>query len=134
MSELSCPFAKAIMSTQCTCEHSTRYLIAEREYAGCASETARTNCDFLFESFKENSRFVLKLTSTSEEIPHGKQMRIQIGGLQGLQKLVQENPSEDKVDNVHVCVQTAYEKYGSLRDIPFNEIVKSITGWKGRRG
>ena len=135
MSELSCPFAKAIMSTKCTCEHSTRYLIAEREYAGCASETARTNCDFLLEAFKENSRFVLKLTSTREEIPHGKYMRIQIGGLLGLQKLVQESTSvNDKVDNVHACVQTAYEKYGSLKDIPFNEIVKSITEWKGRRG
>ena len=109
MSELVCPFAKAILSTQCTCEHSTRLLIAEREYAGCDSETAHTNCDFLMEAFKENSRFILKLTSTSEEIPHGKQMRIQIGGLIGLQKLVQENAGE-KVDNVHDCVQKAYEK------------------------
>ncbi len=123
------------MSTQCSCEHSTRYLIAEREYAGCASIIAHANCDFLLEAFKENSRFALKLTSTSENIPHGKQMRIQIGGLLGLQKLIQGSLSvADKVDNVHACVQTAYEKYNSLKHIPFNEIVKSITEWKGRRG
>ncbi|MDH5593204.1 MAG: hypothetical protein OEY35_02770 [Gammaproteobacteria bacterium] len=122
------------MSTQCSCEYSTRFLIAEREHAGCVSETAHTNCEFLLESFKENSRFVLKLTATNEEIPHGKQMRIQIGGLLGLQKLVQDNEAGSQVQNVHAVVQSAFEKYGSLKNIPFNEIVKSITGWKGRRG
>ena len=121
------------MSTQCSCEYSTRYLIAEREHAGCSSETACTNCAFLLEAFKENSRFALKLASTSEAIPHGKQMRIEIGGLLGLQKLVQGDTPDNKVTNVHACVQTAYERFGSLKQIPFNEIVKSITGWQGRR-
>lgn len=135
MTDLPCPFEKAVLSTRCYCENSTRYYIGEREHAGCSSDTACTNCRFLLEALRENSMFVLKIkTTATEDIPHAKQMRIQIGGLLGLQELITgHSAGDEKVGNIHQLVVQAMERYGSLNDLPFNEIVKSVSAYQARR-
>lgn len=140
MTDLPCPFEKAVLSTRCYCENSTRYYIGEREHAGCNSDTSCTNCRFLLEALRENSMFVLKIkTTATEDIPHAKQMRIQIGGLLGLQELITGHGAEDEknkiemVGNIHQLVVQAMERYGSLNELPFNEIVKSVSAYQGRR-
>jgi hypothetical protein len=128
-----CPFEKAILSAQCACELATRFSVAEQMGVNCRSGIARNNCTTLLALLRDRARFALKVTDTSENLPFGKEMKVMIGGLLGLQGLLAPAPDPAKVDNIHALVREAQAKYGSLEALPYQEIVKSITAYQARR-
>ena len=130
-----CPFEKAILSTQCGCEKSTPFSVAEQMGVACTSDIARNNCQTLLALMRERARFALKVTDMSESLPFGKEMRIMIGGLLGLQRLLfpEDSPGQNKVENIYALVNRAQACHGSLQSLPYQEIVKSITHYQGRR-
>ncbi len=86
MDNARCPFEKAILSVQCDCEMATRFSIAEQMGVECRSDIARNNCTTLLVYLRERARFVLKVTDTSAGLPFGKEMKVMLGGLIGLQR------------------------------------------------
>ena len=128
-----CPFEKAILSAQCDCEMATRFSIAEQMGVGCRSDLACNNCTTLLAIMRENARFALKLTNTAGNMAFGKEMKVMIGGLIGLQRLMAPVDATARVRNVHALVQKAQTEYGSLESIPYQEIVKSIAAYQIKR-
>jgi hypothetical protein len=128
-----CPFEKTILSAQCECELATRYSVAEQMGVNCRSDLARNNCTTLLALMRERARFALKVTDTSDSLPFGKELKVMIGGLTGLQGLLTEEPGVTKVSNIHALVQRAQEKYTSLESLPYQEIVKAISAFQGKR-
>ena len=129
-----CPFEKAILSAQCDCELASRYSVAEQIGVECRSDLARNNCAILLGIMRERARFALKVTDTSELLPFGKEMKVMIGGLIGLQQLLAaEAGAAARVTNIHALVQQAQQVYGSLGTLPYQEIVKSIAAFQGKR-
>lgn len=128
-----CPFEKTLLSAQCACELATRYSIAEQMGVNCRSGIARNNCTTLLALMRERARFALKVTDTSDSLPFGKEMKVMMGGLIGLQRLVLPAADAARVGNIHVLVQQAQEKYASLESLPYQELVKSITAFQGKR-
>ncbi len=128
-----CPFEKAILSAQCACELATRFSVAEQMGVNCRSGIARNNCTTLLALMRNRARFALKVTDTSESLPFGKEMKVMIGGLIGLQGLLAPEPDAGRVGNIHALVRAAQEKFGSLESLPYQEIVKSITAYQARR-
>ena len=136
MDNIICPFAKTIISTRCACQHSTRYCVAERVSAACDSTSASADCMTLVQLLRENARFALGMTDTSGSLTFGKELKILYGGLAGLQALITPGASDPgKVANIYALVGAAYKQYGTLGDIPYQHIVKSIAAYKPvRRG
>lgn len=128
-----CPFEKAILSAQCACELATRFSVAEQMGVTCRSGIARNNCITLLALMRERARFALKVTDTSDSLPFGKEMKVMIGGLIGLQGLLTTEQGAARVNNIHALVREAQEKYRSLESLPYQEIVKSITAFQARR-
>ena len=128
-----CPFEKAILSTQCACELATRFSVAEQMGVNCRSGIARNNCTTLLALMRNRARFALKVTDTSESLPFGKEMKVMIGGLIGLQRLILTEEGAARVSNIHALVPQAQEKYRSLEALPYQEIVKSITAYQAKR-
>lgn len=129
-----CPFEKALLSAQCDCELASRYSVAEQIGVECRSDLARNNCAILLGIMRERARFALKVTHTSELLPFGKEMKVMIGGLIGLQRLMAaEAGAAARVTNIHALVQQAQQVYGSLGTLPYQEIVKSIAAFQGKR-
>jgi hypothetical protein len=128
-----CPFEKAILSAQCDCELATRFSIAEQMGVGCRSDLACNNCTTLLAFMRENARFALKLTNTAGNLAFGKEMKVMIGGLTGLQRLMARGDDAGRVRNVHALVQQAQTAYGSLESIPYQEVVKSIAAFRIKR-
>jgi len=128
-----CPFEKAILSAQCACELATRFSIAEQMGVNCRSGIARNNCSTLLALMRERARFALKVTDTSDSLPFGKEMKVMIGGLLGLQRLMPTQADASRVNNIHALVQQAQEKFSSLELLPYQEIVKSITAFQNKR-
>ena len=129
-----CVFEKAVLSNRCACECSQRILIAEREAGSCSSLQAQQDCQVLVEALRVNARFALKLTHIVGPLPHGKEIKVQVGGLLGLQACVEPGKEDvHQVTNVRDLVRTAKERYGSLEQLPFNDIVKHVLNYQHRK-
>ena len=128
--EFPCPFEKAILGNHCQCQNSKRVHLAERHAAGCNSENAQIHCLQLLAVLRDKARFSLRLSSVTGILPHGKEMKVQVGGLRGIQVAV-DDPEQD-LSNIFGLLVKALHKFGSLENLPFQTIVQSIAKFEGR--
>jgi hypothetical protein len=134
VNERPCPFEKAILTNRCGCELSQRILLAEREAASCAHADARARCVELLEYLRDKARFALKETRIGGPLPHGKEIKVQVGGMLGLQELVgAAAQGSATVDNVHAVLDAAVSRYGSIQHIPYQELVRHVLNYQHRR-
>ena len=125
-----CAFGKVILSQHCACSNVNKRYAAEREMIACNVDAAREQCNQLLELLRNNSAFALKLTHVTPPLPHGPEMRVQCGGLQGLQRAVDNT---DAVVNISALVSAAREKFGSLENLPYSTIVQSVVSCEIRK-
>ena len=123
-----CVFEKALIMRRVTCELASRHALAERESVACTSPVARTNCETFLGLLSERAAFSLKLSKSDASIPHAIAMKLQCGGLAGLQHVLLA-----KEPDVHQLVAAAQRRWGSLLDLPWPEIVRVVVAWQGRR-
>lgn len=133
MDAATCPFEKAILSVRCTCELSTRRVVAERMNAGCQDAEAARQCRELLAALYQRSRFTLKETGPVESLPFGKKMKVMVGGLSGLQAVMDLSAPVEPVNNVHGLLKAATARFGGLERLPYLDIVKAIHTTAGRR-
>jgi hypothetical protein len=135
MDDNYCPFEKAILSTECACEKSERFIVGERTGVLCTSDIAHRNCRILLELLQERSRFTLKQTDSREALTFGKGLKVMVGGLIGVQCLFEQSRQGTRpvVSNIHELVMQAQEAYGSLTALPYQEVVKSVAAYQRRR-
>jgi hypothetical protein len=131
---LPCPFKKAIFSTVCACEKSERIYIGDREVMACADPVAQGRCNELAGRLREAARFALRVSEATTGLPHGKQIRVETGGLLGLQQVIQPAADEpDRVANVHALVTLALVEFGDLTQLPYPEIIREVARFHPRR-
>lgn len=125
---LPCVFEKSILAGCAQCALSRRWALAEREMVVCTVAVAQINCTTLENLTRERARFALRLTGVDVPITHAKAMRMQCGGVIGLQKALAV-PAND----VHALVNAAQANGASLLELPWVEIVSEIVAWQPRR-
>jgi hypothetical protein len=123
-----CVFAKALLARAAVCELAQRRSLGEREIVQCSSVVARTNCGTLAALMHERARFALRLPSPGHPMIHAQALRLHCGGLLGLKQALGAEQAE-----VHAMVGVAQERYGSLMQLPWDVIVRSIAGWQPHR-
>jgi len=129
-----CVFEKTINSRRCTCEKSCRFHLADREGIACKSATANALCGELLNQMRSNARFALHLTSADGPLPHAKEIKVQTGGLLGLQSLLHpEKSAADCVENAIGLVDLAISRFGRLEALPYDVIVQAIVRFEGRK-
>jgi hypothetical protein len=133
INERACPFEKAILSRQCGCQYAQRLQIADREATGCRSATAQPMCQELLRLLRTNAQFALGMATAPGALPHVKEMKVQVGGLLGLQRSVPNMADMRDVENVYGLVKAAKKTHGALQSLPFSQIVRSIASYRGRR-
>jgi hypothetical protein len=128
-----CVFEKAILTHRCACACSTRFYLADREGISCNSERTHRHCSRFLVLLRENARFALGITAVAAELPHAKEIKVQNGGLLGLQRALRTDLSTEKVLDVAGLIDMGIETYGSPAQFPYREIVKSIVTFEARR-
>lgn len=126
----SCPFGKAILARCCACPLSGKRAIAERETVNCSRAAAREQCLALYKLLRGNSAFALKLVHADEPLTHAQKMKIQCGGLHGLQLALDDT---DEVSDVAALVEAARGKFGSLEELPYSRIIQSVAAFQVRK-
>jgi hypothetical protein len=83
---------------------------------------------------RENARFALHLTGIDGALPFNKEIKVQTGGLLGLQKLIRpDSGGAEKAEDIFALVSEAEQRYGGLDNIPFSEIMPSIVSFEARK-
>ncbi len=134
VNKLPCVFEKAMLSRRCACSLSERIAIAEREAVACTTVPAQAECKQLLETLRERAIFSLRLTHIAGHLPHGKEIKVQVGGLLGLQAALQPDAAPaTAVDDVFATVLAAKREFASLDALPFEAIVRSIVNYEHRK-
>ena len=134
VNERRCVFEKTINSRRCSCAKSARFHLADREGIACKSASGNALCIELLNSMRRNARFALHLTSADAPLPDAKEIKVQTGGLLGLQGLLHPDRAEAaNIDNIIGLIDLAVQRYTRLQELPYTVIVQAIVRFQGRR-
>jgi len=125
-----CVFEKAILSLKCNCAYQHMFRLADRHGVGCTDAVKQQNCRYFLDHLRRQTRFIFK-TDIDGPLPHNREIKVQNGGMLGLQQLL-EDRSADSVDDIAGLIQASVEKYGSMEDIPYNRIMPAVTAYQVR--
>ena len=132
LTSVRCVFEKALTNHQAKCDLSRHFCLADREGYSCEDAESSLKCSKLLEKLRKKSIFVLKLRDIDGPLPHNMEIRVQVGGVRGLAKLISTD-IVDKVDDIHQVLDEIINKFGSLDSLPYSEIIQSIEQFQGRR-
>jgi hypothetical protein len=129
--ELPCVFEKGILQQCCKCHLARHFNLAERVGVACSSGPAQEQCREFLSTMQEKSVFALQLTPSADgKLPHAKKIKIQCGGVNGLQML----HGTDQIDkDVNQLLDHAVEYYGAMQQLPYEEIMRSVVVFEGRK-
>ena len=130
--EHPCPFAKAVLSTCVRCSQATRVPLAEREVIACRSPAAWQRCVELYAQLRHNFGFALHVLHDDAPLPHAQSMRLQCGGLKGLQVVAAD---AEEVADVAALLEQVLQRWGKFEAIPYSALVQAAARcYKGRHG
>ena len=133
VNERFCPYEKSILTNQARCSLAERFCIAEREGVHCGSDQARQDCLALLELLRQQSRFALKAREVERKLPHGKAMRVQVGGLRGIHLALNPgDPIPRVIDDIHGLLKAAKACFGGFADLPLQRVVQQVAAYQGR--
>lgn len=128
-----CVFEKALNTHRCECSRAARFCLAGRDGVACKSPAAHAECSALIATLRSNAKFALQLTHVDDALPHGKEIKIQHGGLLGLRDLLKKPVAGgDRIEDIHALVDAGLKRYGDVKALPYGEIVKTVVAFKGR--
>jgi hypothetical protein len=127
-----CTFEKSLLTHCVECARSDRSQIAEREAVTCQSAASLARCTELHGRLHHGFAFALGLVREDTVLSHAQEMRVQCGGLKGLQFVLTERAVVDDVDGL---MEKAVQKWGALAEVPYSEVVHAAAlYYKGRHG
>lgn len=130
--ERPCTFEKAVLACCVVCERSQRVQIAEREAVTCQNNASHSRCTSLHDKLQHAFAFALGKVRVDGPLPHAQEMRVQCGGLKGLQHVLNGNA---EVESVDALLASTLQHYGELAKIPYSEVVHAASlYYKGRHG
>ena len=127
-----CIFEKSILSRRAYCRYAQRFNLADREGVACGQAQAAALCQTTLEHMRNSALFALKLTRLDGPLPHAKEIKVQTGGLYGLQRILGVGDSSQAIADITALLQAAVEQYGKIQSLPFEEIARSIVQFEGR--
>jgi hypothetical protein len=125
-----CPFEKSVLTHCAACSRAVKHNIAEREVVACDKAQAHERCSALRDLLRRNFVFALGRLHIDAPMPHAQEMRMQCGGLKGLQVTLD---GSEEVADVDALLERAIQRYGDLTNFPYSQIVqKANMYYKGR--
>jgi hypothetical protein len=136
VNERFCAYEKAVLTNKCGCSQSEKFCIAEREGVHCNSDGGQQRCLDFLAILREQARFALRNVQQqqSSRLPHGKAIRVQVGGMRGLYSILHsETEIPECIPDIDGLLETAEQRFGDLETLPFSDIMPEISGYEVKR-
>jgi len=130
--ERICPFGSTLVAEVCHCIHADQVVRRGGAEIVCQDEVAYVRCTELFQQLKNVALPEFEVEDDLTTMPHSVLQKIQFGGLLGLQQLITEQ-STDTVADIASLLDALETKFGTLDDLPYNDLISTITEYKLKR-
>ena len=130
--ERICPFGSTLVAEVCHCIHADQVVRRGGAEIVCQDAVAYARCTELFQQLKNVALPEFEVEDDLTTMPHSVLQKIQFGGLLGLQQLITQQPA-DTVADIAGLLDGSETKFGTLDDLPYNELVATITVYKLKR-
>lgn len=133
VNERFCAYENSILTNQCNCSQARRFCIAEREGVRCLSAEGQTRCLEFLRLLRERARFSLKTDRNKPVLPHGKAMRVQVGGMRGLAAALSDTQeAPPTIGDIFDLIGKALAQFHKLENLPYSRIMQHIAAYRGR--
>lgn len=127
-----CAFSHTLVAGSFGCSRASTVTKRDGPHTVCADGTAALRCAELFEAFKEAALPVFEVPDDLEQMPHSVPVKIQFGGLLGLQGAL--NPGDGgAIADIHALVGGALRYYGDIDSIPCADFTQIMTSYQVKR-
>jgi hypothetical protein len=131
MEEHKCPFSAPLVTRQFGCAHAQEVIHRGGTEINCMNVAAHTRCAHLFQRLKLAALPAFGVEDDLLSMPHSVLVKIQYGGLLGLQRLLKvEAQAVERVEDVQALVAEASLRFND--EIPCAPLVDDITSFKTR--
>lgn len=126
-----CPFAAPMTKGQVGCHNAQEVVRRGGSEYDCRSPEHHNVCMDLFARLKAEALPAFGVEDDLTVMPHSVLVKIQGGGLMGLSRLLDESAAP--IADVADLVGWVQERYGSLAQVPYADIVVDMTSYKIER-
>ena len=130
LQEPKCPFSAPLVTHQFGCALAKEVIQRGGTEIACTHAGAQSRCAGLFQRMKTAALPAFGVEDDLLSMPHSVLVKIQYGGLLGLQRLL-SGPAE-RVENIDALMQQAAVKWGNIEAISCEPLVPDITAFKPR--
>jgi hypothetical protein len=129
-----CVFEKSVLSRRAGCSYAHRFCLADREGVSCQDKSAQALCKNVLDKLRENALFALQIKRLDGPLPHAKEMKVQLGGLAGMQQALKlRHDSDETIKNIHHVISSIIREYGEIEALPYIEIARAVSAFKSRK-
>ncbi len=131
MSEHRCPFSAPLITRQFGCALAQEVIHRGGTEINCTDAAAHARCDRLFQQLKQAALPAFGVEDDLLSMPHSVLVKIQYGGLLGLQRLLRaQTEVGERVEDVQALVAEAVTRFND--EVPCTQLVDDITAIKPR--
>jgi len=128
--EYRCPFNQTMTADQFGCAHASHVVRRTGPDVACGSEPAQARCAQALERLKAVALPAFGADDDPLTMPHSMLVKIGMGGLLGLQRLVAPHADPDRVDDIDGLLGRCAERFGGLDGAPWRELEGAMTGYR----
>lgn len=133
MEEYKCAFSNTLVTNQFGCEKGEQVTRRGGPDVACKSGEAHARCEQLFQRMKAAALPAFGVDDDLLSMPHSVLVKIQFGGLLGLQRLLDPGAASTEVKNIHVLLDQAAGRFNGLESVPYPALAQEMTSYKLRR-
>lgn len=127
----TCPYEHGILTNRCHCPLSKRLCVGEREAVECTSPEALSLCQSFLDTLRTKARFALKRQTEQAALPQITKVRLQIGGLHGLQRICHPDARLPMlITDIHGLIEASLNQYPDLDSLPWSLIIQEIANYR----
>ena len=133
MPQSKCPYSAPLIGHHFDCACAQEVIRRGGTEVDCTNASAHARCEQLFHRLKAVALPAFGVEDDLLSMPHSVLVKIQYGGLLGLQRLLSSAaPAAERIDDIDTLVQQAQARFGSAEAIPCDPLVAEITAFKPR--
>ena len=131
MKDLICPFSATLARDDFGCKHATKIIRRGGTEIACQLEKAHLRCTGLFQGLKDVALPAFEVEDDLLQVPHGVLVKIQFGGLLGLQRISNNSdPEQPGIRDINTLVKSSVDIFTTIDAIPFESIIEDISAYK----
>ncbi len=128
----ACVFALTQIANEFSCQHGELVTRRAGPDIACHSEQHQQQCSCAYEQLKQAGLDAFEYEDDLTQVPHGVWVKIQFGGLLGMQKVLQDK-TDNKIENITSVIQTLHAQYDEIESFPYKSLVPDMQRYSARR-